>query len=231
MTGAGKTGGNNGFAEREPSDLEALLPWHAAGTLNPQETKRVEEALARDPALARQYAAIQEECAETVLLNESLGAPSTRALEKLFEAIDAEPVRDMAAPAESGLLGRLGQFFATMAPRTLAAAAIVGAFALVLQAGVIGTVLLKGGSGSYETASYQTKAASGPRVLVSFAPDARIADINDFLGRYRASIVSGPQAGMFRIQLGDKALSKEETAQMIERIRGEKIVGFAEATN
>jgi hypothetical protein len=229
MTGAGKTGGNNGFAEREPDELEALLPWHAAGTLNPQENRRVEEALARDPALARQYAAIQEECAETVLLNESLGAPSTRALEKLFEAIDAEPAR-AAAPTDSGLLGRLGQYFVAMTPRTLAAAAIVGALALMLQAGVIGTVLLKNGSGSFETASYQTKAAGTP-VLVSFAPDARIADINDFLGRYRASIVSGPQAGMFRIQLGDKVLSKEETAQVIERIRGEKIVGFAEATN
>ncbi|MBN8970312.1 MAG: hypothetical protein J0G95_17915 [Rhizobiales bacterium] len=230
MTGAGKTGGNNGFAAPEPGELEALLPWHAAGTLNPQESRRIEEALARDPALARQYAAIREECAETVLLNESLGAPSTRALEKLFEAIEAEPAR-VAAPAGPGLLGRLGQYFAAMAPRTLAAAAIVGAFALVLQAGVIGTVLLKSGSGSFETASYQTKATTGTRVLVSFAPDAHIADINDFLGRYRASIVSGPQAGMFRIQLGDKALSQEETAQVIERIRGEKVIGFAEATN
>ncbi|MBN9598449.1 MAG: hypothetical protein J0G28_02090 [Afipia sp.] len=230
MTGAGKTDGNNDFAAQEPGELEALLPWHAAGTLDPQESRRVEEALARDPALARQYAAVREECAETVLLNESLGAPSTRALEKLFEAIDAEPAR-AAAPAEPGLLGRLGQFFAAMAPRTLAAAAIVGAFALVLQAGVIGTVLLKGGSGSFETASYQTEAATGPRVLVSFVPDARIADINGFLGRYQASIVSGPQAGIFRIQLGGKALSKEETAKVIERIRGEKIIGFAEATN
>ncbi len=229
MTGTGKTGGNNGFAEHEPSELEALLPWHAAGTLSAQESQRVEEALARDPALARQYAAIQEECTETVLLNESLGAPSTRALEKLFGAIDAEPLRG--APEESGLLGRLGQFFAAMAPRTLAASAIAGAFALVLQAGVIGTVLFKTGSGGYETASYQTRAASGTRLLVSFAPDARIADINGFLDRYQASIVSGPQAGMFRIQLGDKVLSKEETDQMIARIRGEKVIGFAEATN
>lgn len=229
MTGTGKTGGTNGLAERGPGELEALLPWYAAGTLNPQESRRVEEALSRDPALARQYAVIQEECAETVLLNETLGAPSTRALEKLFEAIDAEPAR-AAPPMAPGLLGRLGQFFATMAPRTLAVAAIAGAFALVLQAGVIGTVLFKNGPRGYETASYQTKPA-GPRVLVSFAPDARVADINELLGRYQASIVSGPQAGMFRVQLGDKALSKEATEEVIARIRNEKIIGFAEATN
>jgi len=41
--------------EQEPSEIEMLLPWHAAGTLNARDARRVEEALARDPDLARQY--------------------------------------------------------------------------------------------------------------------------------------------------------------------------------
>ena len=77
--------------EQEPSEIEMLLPWHAAGTLNARDARRVEEALARDPALAKQYAVIREEYAETIDLNESLGAPSARAMQKLFAAIDAEP--------------------------------------------------------------------------------------------------------------------------------------------
>ena len=36
---------------------------------------------------------IREEYAETIHLNESLGAPSARAMQKLFAAIDGEPVR------------------------------------------------------------------------------------------------------------------------------------------
>jgi len=44
------------IAEQEPSEIELLLPWHAAGTLNPRDSRKVEEALARDPELARQYA-------------------------------------------------------------------------------------------------------------------------------------------------------------------------------
>src|SRR5512141_438719 len=44
--------------EQEPSEIEMLLPFHAAGTLNARDARRVEEALARDPALARQYAVI-----------------------------------------------------------------------------------------------------------------------------------------------------------------------------
>src|SRR3954471_9205751 len=79
--------------QREPSDIEMLLPWYAAGTLNARDARRVEEALARDPDLARQYAVIREEYAETIGLNESLGAPSVRAMQKLFAAIDAEPGR------------------------------------------------------------------------------------------------------------------------------------------
>ena len=45
----------------EPSEIEMLLPWHAAGTLKARDARRVEEALARDPDLARQYAVIREE--------------------------------------------------------------------------------------------------------------------------------------------------------------------------
>ena len=75
----------------EPGDVEALLPWHAAGTLSARDIRRVEEALARDPDLAKQYAVIRDEYVETISLNESLGAPSVGALQKLFAAIDAEP--------------------------------------------------------------------------------------------------------------------------------------------
>src|SRR5215470_9351011 len=75
----------------EPGEIEMLLPWHAAGTLSARDARRVEEALARDPELAKQYAVIREEYAETIHLNESLGAPSVRAMQKLFAAIDAEP--------------------------------------------------------------------------------------------------------------------------------------------
>ena len=57
-------------ANKEPhSDIEELLPWHAAGTLSRRDTLRVEEALARDPELARRYALVREELGETILLN------------------------------------------------------------------------------------------------------------------------------------------------------------------
>ena len=79
--------------EPERYDIEALLPWHAAGTLSRRDADRVEQALAGDRELARRYDLVREELAETIHLNETLGAPSARAMEKLFAAIDAEEAR------------------------------------------------------------------------------------------------------------------------------------------
>ena len=76
--------------EKERHEIEALLPWHAAGTLSRRDADRVEQALAGDCELARRYVVVRQELAETIHLNETLGTPSERAMEKLFAAIDAE---------------------------------------------------------------------------------------------------------------------------------------------
>ena len=160
--------------EQEPSEIEMLLPWHAAGTLNARDARRVEEALARDPELARQYAVIREEYAETIGLNESLGAPSARAMQKLFAAIDAEPERK---PSRSvSLSARISDFFAALSPRTLAWSASLGAVALLLQAGVIGAVLMKNQTGIVpDRLAQHERAASGRSPAISAAAPRRRA--------------------------------------------------------
>src|SRR5260370_23161934 len=79
--------------ELEREEIEALLPWYAAGTLSRRDANRVERALAGDRELARQYDLVREELVETFHLNETLGAPSARVMERLFAAIDAEEAR------------------------------------------------------------------------------------------------------------------------------------------
>ena len=76
--------------EKERHEIEALLPWHAAGTLSRRDADRVEQALADDCELARRYALVRQELVDTIHLNETLGIPSARAAEKLFATIDAE---------------------------------------------------------------------------------------------------------------------------------------------
>src|SRR6476469_11065678 len=95
--------------DQEPGEIEMLLPWHAAGTLSARDARRVDEALAQDPELARQYSVIREEYAETIHLNESLGAPSVRAMQTLFAAIDAEPA--VRPSASLNFSARIAEFF------------------------------------------------------------------------------------------------------------------------
>lgn len=219
--------------EREPSEIELLLPWHAAGTLNARDARRVEEALASDPALAKQYAAIRGEYEETIHLNESLGAPSARAMQKLFAAIDAEPAR---ASSSLPLSARVATFFASLSPRTLAWSASLGAIALLLQAGIIGAVLMKSQTSTFQTASLSTGApitrelgaAAPSRALVRFTPEARVADITALLDSYQASIIGDAKGGMFRLQF-DKAMSQDELTALLGRMQREKFVNLAVA--
>ena len=224
--------------EQEPSEVEMLLPWHAAGTLNARDARRVDDALARDPGLAKQYAAIQQEYAETIHLNESLGAPSARAMQKLFAAIDGEPARK---PSVSfNISAWIAGFFAKLSPRTLVWSASLGALLLLLQAGVIGAVLMTKQNASFQTASLSPNAPSPgapitralgseppPRALVRFAPDARVADIMALLDNYQASIIDGARGGLFRLQFANRAMGRDEFAGLMRKLQNEKIVSLA----
>ncbi len=226
--------------DQEPSEIEMLLPWHAAGTLNARDARRVDEALASDPELARQYAVIREEYAETIHLNESLGAPSARAMQKLFAAIDGEPVRKPSVSVN--ISARISEFFARLSPRTLAWSASLGALALLLQAGVIGAVLVKNQGSSFQTASLDLSERNGahhPRSRrrrrrrarwCGSPPDARVADITALLDSYQASIVDGAKGGMFRLQFGTSAMSKNDVAALMSKLQKEKIVSLAVET-
>jgi hypothetical protein len=225
------------IVEQEPSEIELLLPWHAAGTLNARDARKVEEALTRDPELARQYAVIREEYAGTIELNEGLGAPSTRAMQKLFAAIDAEPARKPSASL--GIATRISAFFASLSPRTLAWSGGLAAIALLVQAGFIGTVLMTDRPATFDTASLSMNdqpitrdisGASPPRALVRFAPDARVGDITALLDKYQASIVDGAKDGVFRLRFANASMSKDDFANLLGKLQNERIVSLAVAT-
>ena len=223
------------IVEQEPTEIELLLPWYAAGTLNARDARKVEEALARDPDLVQQYAVIREEYAGTIDMNESLGAPSARAMQKLFAAIDAEPARTPGSSINLG--GRIAGFFSSLSPRTLAWSASLAAVVVVLQAGIITGVLMNDRGASYQTASLSTNepitrelsAARPQRALVQFRPDARIGDITALLDKYQASIVDGARGGMFRVQFANASMSKDDFANILSRLQNEKIVSLAVA--
>ena len=213
------------------SEIEELLPWHAAGTLSRSDARRVEDALAHDPELARRYALVRDELGETIHLNEILGAPSARAMEKLFAKIDAEPARK---PAMSLNLGaRVAEFFASFSPRTLAYAGGAAVLAILLQAGFIAGVMLK----ETKTPGYQTASAPstdpgvGAFTLIRFAPQATQDDVTKFLAANKLSIASGPMAGgLYKVRIAVTGLPKAELATIVKKLQADKVVGFIAVT-
>lgn len=207
----------------ERDEIEAMLPWFAAGTLSRKDAARVEAALKSDAELSQRFELVREELGETIRLNEDLGAPSSRALKSLFEKINAEPARQSAASFD--LAGRVSSFIASFAPRTLAYAGAVAALAIVLQAGVITSLVSnRGGDANYKTVSVDP--GQGSFALVRFAPNAIAADITKFLEDTKAVVVDGPKAGMYRIRLAVTGLPKEELARVIKQMQENKNVGF-----
>ena len=221
----------NAIDKEAPSEIEELLPWHAAGTLSRRDAQRVEQALANDPELARRYELVRDEFGETIHLNETLGAPSAHAMEKLFDKIDAEPARR--AAMSLGFTTRVTEFFASFSPRTLAYAGSAAAIAILLQAGIIATVLVKETkTGGYQTASApSTDPGIGAFTLIRFAPQATQDDVTKFLESNKLSIASGPMAGgLYKVRVSMTTLPKNDLSALVKKLQENKIVGFIATT-
>jgi anti-sigma factor RsiW len=213
----------------DADEIEALLPWHAAGTLSRRDAERVEAALAQDPALARRYELVREELAATIHLNETLGAPSPRAMQDLFAKIDAEPRRRPSRKFGT----RLAEFVAGLTPRKLTWAAAAAAVVIVLQAGLIAGIVLKDTGGpTYETASAPgATATTGAFALVRFAPQATMQDINAFLADNKLSIAGGPMSGgLYRVKVAAEDLPPDALAAAVRKLGENKVVSFIAPT-
>jgi hypothetical protein len=212
----------------QPSDIEALLPWYVAGTLRRRERQRVEEALRDDPALAQHLDLVREELAEAIHLNETLGAPSPHAAERLMAAIDAEATRKRAPGVTASWITG---FFANLSPRTMAVAASFAMLAIALQAVAIVDIFTKppavmpAGEGAGSAGDHK----NGTFAMVRFARQASAAEITKFLQNYQAALVDGPTpGGLYRVRVAMSSLAKEELARIVARMRQDRVVETAE---
>jgi len=215
----------------ERQDLEALLPWHAAGTLVRRDAERLERALAHDHDLARQFQVVREELTETIHLNEMLGAPSSRCMEKLFAAIEAEGAK---APVRRSfdLFGRISEMLSSFAPRKLAFAASAAAVLVVAQGALLTTVAIKDPTAP-ELQSSPSYRGIDAMVMIRFAPHATVGDITKFLDAYHSVVTNGPtKGGLYEVRLPLSNAAKPEMAKLVQRMQNEsKIVEFIATTD
>jgi len=212
----------------EREEIESLLPWHAAGTLNRRDAQRVEQALAQDAELARQYESVREELGETIRFNESLGAPSARAMQKLMSAIEADTsARSKRVSFNLGawIADRVSQ----LSPRTLAWSTGAAALVLMLQAGILTGMYVNDRGGDQVTgpnlASYDTGTGTksdGSFALVSFQPQAKIEDVRTFLETHKFAVVDGPHNGMYKVSM--TGVPKADLVKTLQRLQSESTV-------
>jgi hypothetical protein len=210
----------------EREEIESLLPWHAAGTLNRRDAQRVEQALAQDAGLARQYESVREELGETIRFNESLGAPSARAMQKLMSAIEADTsARSKRVSFNLGawIADRVSQ----LSPRTLAWSTGAAALVLMLQAGVLTGMYVNDRAGgpvlTHDLASVDAPVkVDGSFALVSFQPQAKIEDVRTFLESHKFAVVDGPHNGMYKISM--TGVPKADLAKTLQRLQSESTV-------
>ena len=215
----------------ERQEIEALLPWHAAGTLSRRDAHKVEQALQSDADLAIQYATVRQDLVETIGLNESLGAPSARAMQKLMADIEADVSTARRARSSFNLGEWLSERLSSFSPRTLAWSATAAALAIVLQAGLLAGMFVnerQGGAGP-ELASFSEKTDGikrGTDALISFAPQATAAEITKLLQTYKMAIVEGPAGEVYTVRVAVTGIPKEEMAKVIKQLQEEKAVRF-----
>jgi hypothetical protein len=140
--------------------------------------------------------------------------------------------RATAADTTSG--SRISEFLWSLTPRTLARSAMAAAVAILVQAAVIASVVVK-----------EQRSPSGPELasapnegsyaVVRFAPQATANDITNFLRAYKTKVVDGPLntgSSLYRIQLSETKLPKEEVGKIIRQMQSEsKIVDFIAAVS
>src|SRR3984893_12837563 len=212
---------------QEPSEIELLLPWHAAGTLNRDDAERVEAALASDVELRRRFHLAREERAETIHLNETLGAPSARAIERVMTRIEAEGEGRSPRRVSFGLASWLGLWVARQSPGVLAWSAAAAVVVIVLQAGLLaGVYVERGRSVGYQTASVDGPTAPGVKyALVGFLPKGSAAEIAAFLETHGLKIIDGPHpGGLFKVRVGPAEMSRTELEARIKQLQQDSTI-------
>jgi hypothetical protein len=214
----------------EREEIEQLLPWHAAGTLSRRDAQRVEQALQSDADLARQYALVREEFSETIHLNETLGAPSSRAMERLFAGIEAERGPERQPRMSVAFSSWLAEQLAGLSPRKLAYAATAAVAVIAIQAGLLGGLYMadrdegfRGIPSSSTPGPYGTASdPSGSFALIGFNPQATTADVTKFLEMNQLVVVQGPlTGGLYRVRISPAPVPKDEVGEITARLARE----------
>jgi len=178
----------------EHQDMQALLPWYAAGSLADGEAQRVQQHL-RDCPECRAELAWQRRLIETAAPMPA-GLDQERALARLMARLDEAPSPLAQPVAKPSPLAQAPSRFASALLDWLRGPGDWKGWAIVAQALVIVVLaahMLPAGAPPDYKALGSVPAAT-PDVLVVFKPDASVQDVQRLLKTSGAHLVGGPTA-------------------------------------
>jgi hypothetical protein len=217
----------------EQNEIEALLPWYAAGTLEPGDMRRVEAWLSEHPDAAQNLALVREEQQAAIAAGEARGAPSAGALDRLMQALPDSPARGASTRAIRGnAAGWLSRLFGGAPGAGYRWAGAAAAVLILVQAAALGIVVTQQGPGGarYQAATGEDAGtAPGTRALVKFSDNATAAEISRFLDTAGVEIVGGPRpGGVYVVRVSPDTLNDaERDAKLKELLAAGKIITFA----
>jgi len=200
----------------ERDEIEALMPWYVSGKLDASSRERVERYLETHPEDRAHLVLAREEKDASVAANEAVPAPGPEALDRLRASIAAAPRR---RPLLAQLGERLTDWISGLAPPQLALATAAAALVVMLQAAVIGALLLeRTAAPAYQTASGEESAGNGIELLVGFEETATAGEISALLKQLDAVLVDGPRSGLYRLRRPEQAdEGGKETIELLEK--------------
>ncbi|MBO6791718.1 MAG: hypothetical protein JJ894_14415 [Dinoroseobacter sp.] len=163
-------------------EIEALLPFLANGTLDGEELREVEAAVAGDSVLAQELAALT--AMREGMQSELAAGPGELGLARLMRDVEGQPPKVANLPEAPSSWSRVWQ-----------AAAVIVFFALAVQS----FYLWQSDKSGYQLAGDEA-VVSGPVLVVAFDPGATEADIRALLLDLELEIEGGPSAlGLYRL--------------------------------
>ncbi len=198
--------------------IEQLLPWYVTGKLDASERADVENALKRFPELRAQLDLIQAEMAGTVKLNEAMAMPRADATERFMELVQKDVRRP--APAKPAPFKGLLEWLALQLAGPPRWAVAVAVLAIVVQAALIGGLVVERQGGGFKTAGGGETLFEGTLVLARFSDGVTLAVLTERLAALDIAIVDGPKAGaLFTLRIGPDNMSVAERDRKIAALK------------
>ena len=208
---------NNTQNAVDPAEIEVLLPWYVTGKLDAADMARVEAFLDAHPDMRRQIDLVREEQTQSTAANEALGYPSAGSLDRIMAVVG----HDAGDWARTGSLRTwLSEFFAAPSPQGVRWAAAAAGLLLLLQAAVIGALIVGRSADPYQTAGGEQVIAGPGALIVGFADKATMPAISALLGEVGAQIADGPKPGnLYGVRLTKSNATSAEREEVARRLR------------